>query len=88
MCAVIFFIYRLFQHNVQKQTVYHLSYTKHDTSFLNPGCCVLWWEVKYMLAQSKYTGKKSCIWNNVPWQSQSDIRVAPEIRQRENLVYT
>lgn len=86
MCAVIFIIYADYYNTLyENHTAHHLSYTKHITSFLNPGCGVLWWEVKYMFTQSKYTGKKSCIWNNVPWQSQSDIRVAPENNAKETV---
>jgi ribosomal protein L28 len=31
-----------------------------------------------MFAKCKYTGKKPCIWNNIPRQSECDIGIAPE----------
>ena len=57
-------------------TAYQLS-TKHNSSVLNSGCSIFWREVKNMLAKCKYTGKKSCILNNIPRQSECDIGIAP-----------
>jgi len=57
-------------------TEYQLS-TKHNSSVLNSGYGIFWREVKNMLAKCKYTGKKSCIWNNIPRQSEYDIGIVP-----------